>query len=66
MDAMLFERFVREAQEVPMDEAVVLRALGVVNSANTTARRAADERLRFEDEPAQFTKLLESHEETRA
>ena len=60
MDAKFFELFLRESQQITMDPAVITRALGTVVGANNAVSQAAIQRLRFEDEPASFSALLEA------
>lgn len=47
-----------ELQSVPMSEAHVARAVALAAPTNQKVREAADERMRFEDEPAQYLGFL--------
>lgn len=60
MDAKLFDEFLRETQRVTMEPEFITRALSAVVPANTAVRQAADQRLAFESEPANFAGLLQS------
>jgi hypothetical protein len=60
MDAKFFEQFLRESQQVAMEPAVITRALRTFVGANNAVSQAAMQRLRFEDEPASFSALLEA------
>lgn len=47
-----------QLQGVSMNEADLARAVAVAKPANQKVRQAAEERLRFEDEPAAYLGLL--------
>lgn len=47
-----------ELQQVELSEAEVLRAAAVVGPNNEKVRLAADQHLRFEDEPAAYERFL--------
>lgn len=49
----------QELQDVPLDDAVVVRAVSLAGPTNKKVREAADARLRFEDEPAHFKGVLD-------
>ena len=52
------ENIPKDLQNVAMPEDEFARAVAMTKPTNEKVRRAADARLRFEDEPASYTALL--------
>lgn len=52
------DKIASELQGVSMSESDIDRAVAVAKPANQKVREAADARLRFEDEPADYLALL--------
>jgi len=52
------ESIPKDLQNVAMPEAELTRAVAMAKPTNEKVRKAADERLRFEDEPAGYLGFL--------
>ena len=52
------ENMPKDLQNVAMPPEELERALAIAKPTNEKVRRAADARLRFEDEPARYTAFL--------
>ena len=52
------ENIPKDLQNVAMPEDELARAVAMAKATNEKVRRAADERLRFEDEPAAYAAFL--------
>lgn len=61
MTPTVLELMPSELQGVPMSEADVARAANLAAPANEQIRQAANQRMAFEDEPAQYYALLDGH-----
>jgi hypothetical protein len=58
MSKSALELIPSELQGTAMSEADIARAVSMARGMNDKVREAADARMRFEDEPAQYTALL--------
>jgi len=50
----------QELQDVVLPDADLVRAVSLAEPTNTKVRKAADARLKLEDEPEDFIRLLEA------
>lgn len=63
MDQAMFKTWLRQIQQSPIDDQSLEQYLAIVDKLNQQILDAANVRLRFEDEPAHFQRLLTERSE---